>query len=223
MQEADVQDFARQRQQMVDEQVLKQGILDERVLGSLRKVERHLFVPGDVLADAYGDFPLPIGEGQTVSQPYIVALMTELLKLRGSEKVLEIGTGCGYQTAVLSELAAEVFSLERLGNLAELAAARLKKLGYHNVHVKCGDGFAGWPAEAPFDAIIVTCAPEAVPAALEEQLAEGGRLVVPTGVEWQELLLVRKNAGRSQVESVAAVRFVPMVRGCRDGETGRDR
>lgn len=201
------------RASMVRDQLQRRGIKDLRVLAAMGKVERHLFVPDSERDSAYEDFPLPIGEGQTISQPYIVALMSELLDLRGREKVLEIGTGSGYQTAVLAELAREVFTVERVGPLAARAERSLAALGYGNISFRCDDGFAGWPEQAPFDAVMVTCAPDDIPERLGEQLAEGGRMVVPVGREWQELKLARKEKGRLSVEPIAAVRFVPMVKG----------
>ncbi|MEA3310805.1 MAG: protein-L-isoaspartate(D-aspartate) O-methyltransferase [candidate division WOR-3 bacterium] len=169
------------RERMVANQLEARDITDERVLAAFRKVPRHAFVPDSCQTSAYGDFPLPIGEGQTISQPYMVAIMTQLLKLKGDEKVLEVGTGSGYQAAILGELAAEVYTIELLPGLAESAAKRLDSLGYENVHVKAGDGYLGWPEAAPFDGIIITCAPEKLPQPLVEQLAIGGRLVVPVG------------------------------------------
>jgi protein-L-isoaspartate(D-aspartate) O-methyltransferase len=169
------------RERMVANQLQARDITDERVLAAFRKVPRHAFVPDSYQTSAYGDFPLPIGEGQTISQPYMVAIMTQLLGLKGDEKVLEVGTGSGYQAAILGELAAEVYTIELLPELAESAEKRLDSLGYENVHVKAGDGYLGWPDAAPFDGIIITCAPEKLPQPLVEQLAIGGRLVVPLG------------------------------------------
>src|SRR3989338_2133518 len=178
----------------------------------MRKVKRHLFVPLMHRRLSYGDHPLPIGEGQTISQPYIVALMTELLELKGGEKVLEIGTGSGYQAAILAELVKEVYSIEILEPLAERSQKLLKELGYENIKVKHADGFLGWPEYAPFDAIIVTCAPKVIPPALLKQLAEGGRLVIPVGSHWQELKLLKKIEGKIVSKSIIPVRFVPMLR-----------
>lgn len=197
---------------MVREQIEARGIKDKGVLEAMRKVKRHLFVPLRYRLSAYEDHPLPIGMEQTISQPYIVALMTELLGLKGKEKVLEIGTGSGYQAAILGELAKEVYTIEILEPLAKRADRLLEKLGYQNVRVKRGDGFLGWPEYAPFEAIIVTCAPEEIPPALIEQLTEGGSLVIPVGTIEQELKLVRKIDGRPVVENVIAVRFVPLKR-----------
>jgi protein-L-isoaspartate(D-aspartate) O-methyltransferase len=179
----------------------------------MRKVKRHLFVPLIYRPLAYADSPLPIGMDQTISQPYIVALMTELLHLKGNEKVLEIGTGSGYQAAILAELAREVYTIEILEPLARRAEKMLTELNYRNIHVKIGDGFLGWPEQAPFDAIIVTCAPEEIPAPLIEQLAEGGRLVIPVGVHWQNLKLVQKTEGNLITKDIIPVSFVPMLKG----------
>jgi len=206
------QDFDRQKDAMVTEQIQARGIKDTRVLEVMRKVKRHLFVPARYRPLAYSDGPLPIGMGQTISQPYIVALMTELLELKGNEKVLEIGTGSGYQAAILAELAKEVYTIEILEPLAKAAEGLLKELDYKNIWVKCGDGFLGWPEHAPFDAIIVTCAPEKIPSPLIEQLAEGGRLVIPVGTLWQELKLVKKINGEIVTTNIIPVRFVPMLR-----------
>ena len=197
---------------MVTYQIEARGVKDGRVLEVMRKVERHWFVPQELQHLSYEDTPLPIGEGQTISQPYIVALMTELLQLKGEEKVLEIGTGSGYQAALLAELAKEVYTIEILPTLASRAEKLLKDLGYKNIKVKCGDGYLGWPEFAPFDAIIVTCAPEHIPQSLIEQLAEGGRLVIPVGVSYQELKLLVKTAGKIEQKDIIPVRFVPMLR-----------
>lgn len=204
--------FNQQRERMVKEQIEARGIKDKRLLQAMRKVKRHLFMPFMYRVWAYEDRPLPIGEGQTISQPYIVALMTELLELQGNEKVLEIGTGSGYQAAVLAELAKEVYTIEILQPLAKRAERLLKTLGYQNIQVKRGDGFLGWPEHAPFDAIIVTCAPEEIPAPLTEQLAEGGRLVIPVGTHWQELKVVKKAGTKQVITNVIPVSFVPMLR-----------
>lgn len=206
------QEFSQQRENMVREQIEARGIKDKRLLEAMRKVKRHSFVPLMHRLWAYEDGPLPIGEGQTISQPYIVALMTELLALKGNEKVLEIGTGSGYQAAILAELTKEVYTIEILEPLARRAEKLLKELGYQNIWVKCGDGFLGWLEHAPFDAIIVTCAPEEIPPPLIEQLAEGGRLVIPTGTHRQELKLVQKIEGKTVITNIIPVRFVPMLR-----------
>jgi protein-L-isoaspartate(D-aspartate) O-methyltransferase len=177
------------------------------------KVPRHEFVPDNLRADAYEDCPLPIGYDQTISQPFIVAFMTEKLELTPSDRVLEIGTGSGYQAAVLAELAAEVYTIEIIEPLGRRAEADLKRLGYTNVHVRIGDGYKGWPEATPFDAIIVTCAPNAVPPPLVQQLKEGGRLIVPvSGWFDQKLYLLRKEQGLIQQQAVLPVRFVPMTR-----------
>jgi protein-L-isoaspartate(D-aspartate) O-methyltransferase len=199
------------KEAMVQNQIIKRDITDPAVLAALRKVPRHLFVPEEYRKEAYEDYPLPIGEGQTISQPYIVALMTQLLDIRPGQRVLEIGTGSGYQAAVLSEMGAEVYTIEILPALAERAQLRLKELGYTRVHVLVGDGYRGYPAAAPFDAIIVTAAPEKIPSPLVEQLKVEGRLVVPIGKYSQELKLVKKTAAGTVTEDMLPVRFVPMV------------
>ncbi len=206
-------DFAAQRRAMVAGQIAARGIRDALVLKAMSEVPRHLFVPADVAEEAYGDHPLPIGEGQTISQPYIVALMTECLALKGGEKVLEIGTGSGYQAAVLGRIAGDVFTIEINDTLARRAAETLERLGFGNIHVRSGDGFFGWPREAPFDAVIVTAAAPEVPPALFAQLAEGGRLVIPLGdvQTYQRLTVVTKRNGEAHVERVLDVRFVPMT------------
>lgn len=205
-------DYERAREDMVRRQIELRGIRDERVLTAVRSVPRHRFVPGHVLGAAYRDSPLPIGYGQTISQPYIVALMTEKLGLEGDEKVLEIGTGSGYQAAVLGCLAGEVITVERLAGLAKEARALLVELGYDNVHVKVGDGTLGWPDEAPYDAIIVTAAAPEVPDPLRWQLADGGRLVVPVGPRWtQQLLRVWRVGDSFRTENVLGVAFVPLI------------
>jgi protein-L-isoaspartate(D-aspartate) O-methyltransferase len=204
---------ARVRERMVAEQIAARGISDPRVLDAMRRVERHRFVPESVRDAAYGDHPLPIGHGQTISQPYIVALMTELARVKPGARVLEIGTGSGYQAAVLALLAREVYTIEIVEPLAREAAARLRALGCANVEVLAGDGYLGWPAHAPFDAILVTAAPPEIPQPLLDQLAVGGRLVAPVGEEWaaQELVVVERTPAGLRRSSVAAVRFVPMT------------
>lgn len=198
------------RRKMVEEQISARGIQDTNVINAMLKVERHRFVPREYEKYAYNDGPLPIGEGQTISQPYIVALMTEVLKLKKGDKVLEIGTGSGYQAAILSLIAKEVYTIEIIPSLANSAQHRLESLGYKNVYVKCGDGFLGWQDKAPFDGIIITCAAPAVPEPLIEQLAEGGRLVMPEGDAWQMLVLYKKIKDRLEKEELIPVRFVPM-------------
>ena len=189
--------FPLPRERMVSEQLQRRGILDPRVLRAIGKVPRHLFVDEALVGRAYGDHPLPIGDGQTISQPYMVALMTEALELHGHERVLEIGTGCGYQTAVLAEVCGKVFSVERLKSLADRATRRLDSLGYYNVLVRVADGSLGWKEEAPFDAILVAAAAPAIPQALVDQLAPKGRLVVPVGDAYTQSLRkgVRGEAG----------------------------
>jgi protein-L-isoaspartate(D-aspartate) O-methyltransferase len=206
------------RLKMVETQIRARGVADERVLEVMRKVPRHMFVPEGSSEYAYEDGPLTIGEGQTISQPYIVALMTELARPRPGDRVLEIGTGSGYQAAVLAELVADVYTIEIVEPLGLRAASLLKDLGYTNVHTRIGDGFRGWPEAAPFDAVIVTAAPGRIPAPLEEQLAVGGRLVIPVGTWGQELVLVTRTAEGFRTEKIIPVRFVPMT-----GEAERDR
>jgi protein-L-isoaspartate(D-aspartate) O-methyltransferase len=200
-------------------QIERYGVRDEKILQAMRKVRRHLFIPRDHrpgAATAYGDHPCPIGHGQTISQPYIVAYMTERLALKTGEKVLEVGTGSGYQAAVLAELGAKVYSIEIVPELAAHAARALAAEGYGNVKVLAGDGYRGWPEHAPFDAVIVTCAPEKVPRALVAQLREGGRMILPLGAYSQRLVLLRKREGKIEREDDIRVRFVPMVRGKHD-------
>jgi protein-L-isoaspartate(D-aspartate) O-methyltransferase len=207
--------FALARQRMVGEQLLGWGrdITNAKVLAAMGKVPRHEFVPERLRSWAYQDSPLPIGYDQTISQPYIVAFMTEQLEPSPTDRVLEIGTGSGYQAAVLAELVAQVYTVEIIESLAKSAAANLQRLGYTNVHVRAGDGYQGWAEAAPFDAIIVTCAPEKVPPALVEQLKEGGRMIIPVGSTWdQALVLLRKQGGKLQRREVLPVRFVPMTR-----------
>lgn len=202
------------REMMVKHQIEARGVRNPKVLNAMRTVERHKFVPSHQVASAYEDHPLPIGHGQTISQPYIVALMTELCELDGTEKVLEIGTGSGYQAAILSLLAKEVYSIELIEPLATQAAKCLKELGYKNVIVKCGDGYLGWPEQAPFDVIMLTAAPPSIPQALVDQLKDdGGIMVAPVGDFFQELVRIRKINGRVYRETVTHVRFVPMVPG----------
>lgn len=201
----------RLRIQMVKNQIEARGIRDERVLSAMRKVERHRFVPGSHVTSAYEDHPLPIGHGQTISQPYIVALMTELCELKGDEKVLEIGTGSGYQAAILSLLSKEVYSIEIVAAHAKSSAARLAEMSYNNVTVIHGDGYLGLPDQAPFDVIILTASPPEIPVSLIDQLAEGGILVSPEGDFMQELVQIRKSHGHVLRKSITYVRFVPMV------------
>jgi protein-L-isoaspartate(D-aspartate) O-methyltransferase len=211
--------FAAQRSAMVRDQLKMPGrdIRCPRVLAAMERVPRHEFVPAGLRARAYGDHPLPIGQGQTISQPFIVAFMTEALAPRETDRVLEIGTGSGYQAAVLGELVADVFTIEIVPELARESAATLQRLGYQNVHVRHGDGYLGWPEHAPFDAIMVTCAPEAVPDPLVEQLKEGGRLIIPVGpAHNQQLVILEKKDGRVERRQVLPVRFVPMTGKARD-------
>jgi protein-L-isoaspartate(D-aspartate) O-methyltransferase len=205
------QGWKQKAEQMVASQIISRGVTDNRVIDIMRITPRHLFVPEDAVDYAYNDSPLPIGYGQTISQPYIVALMTELLNLKGNEKVLEIGTGSGYQAAILSQLADSCFSIEVVRELAELSSGRLRDLGYDNVVVRWGDGYKGWPGHAPFDAIIITAAPEKIPEELINQLKTGGKMVVPVGTLYQNLLLIIKTNKGYQERNIIPVRFVPMV------------
>jgi protein-L-isoaspartate(D-aspartate) O-methyltransferase len=203
---------AARRARMVETQIVARGVRDPRVLAAMREVPRHLFVAEGERAHAYEDHPLPIGGSQTISQPYIVALMTELLGLPPKARVLEIGTGSGYQSAVLSKIADQVYSIEILPDLARSAGATLSDLGYPNVTVREGDGYRGWPEHAPFDRIIVTAAPEKIPEPLVEQLAVGGRMVIPVGGFFQELkVFTREKDGRVTEKAIIPVRFVPMT------------
>ncbi|WP_456431796.1 protein-L-isoaspartate(D-aspartate) O-methyltransferase [Thermosulfuriphilus sp.] len=204
--------FAIARNRMVETQIVARGIKDPRVIEAMRKVPRHLFVDEALWDQAYGDFPLPIGQGQTISQPYIVALMTEALQLKGDEKVLEIGTGSGYQTAILAELAHKVYSIERVPTLVQRARRVLDELGYTNVVIRLGDGTKGWPEEAPFEAIIVTAAGPKIPKPLLEQLSDNGRLVIPVGDEYsQDLIRVTRKDDRFVTENLGGVRFVKLI------------
>lgn len=206
--------FAEKRELMVSGQLRARGISDERVLAAMATVPRHEFVSEDYRDQAYEDHPLPIGEGQTLSQPYIVAIMLQALSLTGSEKVLEIGTGSGYQTALLAHLAGNVYSVERHAPLAHAAENLLRRLGYQNVHVVIGDGSQGLPAQAPFDAIIVSAAAPRIPPPLFSQLRDGGRMIVPVGpAHAQALRLVRKQQGQMIIQDMEGCRFVPLVGG----------
>lgn len=210
-----------ERETMVARQIAARGVTDERVLAAMRRVPRHAFVPPEQRHLAYADHPLPIGLDQTISQPFIVAWMTELLELAPAERVLEIGTGSGYQAAVLAELTPHVFTIEIVRPLGERAARTLVELGYDTVAARIGDGYAGWPEAAPFDAIVVTAAPGFVPPALIEQLAPGGRLVIPVGEEGGEqdlTVIVKQPDGSTRTEHRGAVRFVPMTGEARDGK-----
>jgi protein-L-isoaspartate(D-aspartate) O-methyltransferase len=207
-----VTDFAAQRERMVKEQIVNRGVTEERLLAAMRKVPREQFVPENLRDESYTDGPVPIGYDQTISQPYIVAFMTEQLHPQPTDRVLEIGTGSGYQAAILAELVAEVYSIEIVEPLAKTAEGTLQHLGYKNVHVKVGDGYKGWPEHAPFDAIIVTCAPDHVPQPLVDQLKEGGRMIIPVGPRLaQELYLLEKRNGQLRQGAVLEVRFVPMM------------
>ncbi len=206
--------FVATRARMVADQLAApgRGITNARVLAAMGKVPRHEFVPERWRSQAYEDHPLPIGHGQTISQPFIVAFMTEKLQPAPKDRVLEIGTGSGYQAAVLAELVAEVYSIEIVEDLAKQAAADLRRLGYTNVHVRAGDGYKGWSEAAPFDAIIVTCAPEKVPQPLVDQIKDGGRMIIPIGSGWeQELVLLRKRGSKLEQQAILPVRFVPMT------------
>ena len=204
-------DFAAQRQQMVERQLMTRGINDQRVLAAMAKVPREEFVTQEARSASYEDGPLPIGYGQTISQPYIVAFMTEQLRPKPSDRVLEIGTGSGYQAAILAELVSDVYSIEIVEPLAKNAEATLHQFGYKNVHLKIGDGYKGWPDAAPFDAIIVTCAPDKVPQPLIDQLKDGGRMVIPVGdIFAQQLYLLEKKNGQLKQSATLPVRFVPM-------------
>lgn len=196
---------------MVDVQIAARGVKNARVLQALRCIPRDVFVPEGMKNFAYTDEPLPIGEGQTISQPYIVAYMTEILELQGGERVLEVGTGSGYQTAVLAEISKEVYTIEVIASLSERAREVLKSLGYINIQFKVGDGSMGWKDFAPFDAIMVTAAPGSVPKALKEQLQVGGRMIIPVGVDYQELILVRREETSFRERQLLPVRFVPLV------------
>jgi protein-L-isoaspartate(D-aspartate) O-methyltransferase len=203
--------YAEERESMVERQIETRGVKDKLVLAAMRKVPRHRFVPEKWRDQAYLDEPLPIGEGQTISQPYIVALMTELLNMKGGEKILEIGTGSGYQAAILGELAKEVYTIEIICPLAQRAESTLKELGYDNVTVRCGDGYQGWKEHAPFDGVIVTAAPDHIPQPLVDQLKVGGRLIIPVGDVFQELTVVTKTETGIKKTNTIPVRFVPMT------------
>jgi protein-L-isoaspartate(D-aspartate) O-methyltransferase len=214
-------EYARQRHEMVERTMRARDITDEKVLAVMEKVRRHEFVLLEYLDDAYADHPLPIGFGQTISQPYIVALMTQLLQLQPGDKVLEIGTGSGYQAAVLAELVDQVYTMEIVPELAKSAEERLQRLGYEDVHVRQGDGYYGWPEEAPFDAIIVTAAPDHVPTPLVQQLKDGGRLVVPIGPPggYQTLWQMIRRGEELEANNIAGVLFVPLVGGGQRGSS----
>jgi len=207
--------YKEDRERMVHTQIKDRGVINEATLNAMRKVKRHMFVPEDYKDEAYDDRPLPIGYGQTISQPYIVAYMTEIINPHPNDKVLEIGTGSGYQAAILSEIVDSVFTIEIITELSTAAQKRLKNLGYRNVVVKNSDGYYGWKEHSPFDAIVVTAATEYVPPPLIEQLKEGGKMVIPVGSPFftQTLMLVEKENGKVKTKSLIPVRFVPFKRG----------
>ena len=202
-------DIAKKR--MIEEQIKSRGVKDSKVIDAMLRVSRHIFVSEDLQDVAYSDQPLPVGEGQTISQPYMVALMTELLHLEGDEKVLEIGTGSGYQTAILAELAGEVYTIEIVESLMEGSKKLLDELGYENIKFRSADGYFGWEEHAPFDVIIVTCGPDSIPQPLIDQLAEGGCLVIPIGSMYQVLTIVEKVGGKIKKHKSISCRFVPMT------------
>lgn len=204
-------DWADLRDRMVRQQIETRGVQDPAVLAAMRAVPRHRFVPADYREAAYNDSPLPIGESQTISQPYIVALMSELLEVGPGDRVLEIGTGSGYQAAVLAAMGVEVYTVEIRPRLCERARSTLTELGYDGVRVRCGDGYGGWPEEAPFDGIIVTAAPDRIPEPLVDQLGEGARMVIPLGDFYQQLMVIRRTEDGVEERSVIPVRFVPMT------------
>jgi protein-L-isoaspartate(D-aspartate) O-methyltransferase len=205
-------DLVTQRNTMVEQQIAARGVSDPATLEAMRTVPRHEFLPLRLREEAYMDYPLPIGHGQTISQPFIVAFMTEAIRPQPGEKILEIGAGSGYQAAILAQMGADVYTIEIVEPLAEMARQTLERLGYKTARVKYGDGFHGWPEHAPFDAIVVTCAPDKIPPALVEQLKDGGRMIIPVGGGMnQELVLLRKKGGEIEKQSVLPVRFVPMT------------
>jgi protein-L-isoaspartate(D-aspartate) O-methyltransferase len=204
-------EFKDQRRRMVERQIRARGIKNQAVLEAMLKVPRHRFVTAEYVTSAYEDYPLPIGKGQTISQPYIVAYMTEAAEISGNEKVLEIGTGSGYQAAILGELAKEVYTIEIIPELAERARRTLGELGYQNVRVKTGNGYEGWAEYAPYDGIVVTAAPDEVPKALIDQLAMNGKMVIPVGAGDQEMMIITKTADGVIEKRTIPVRFVPMT------------
>ena len=215
---ADAEQYDHERQLMVEKQIKQRGVVDPQLLDAMLKVPRHLFVPENLVSLAYSDTPLPIGYGQTISQPYIVALMSDSLKVEEGFKVLEIGTGSGYQAAVLAEIGCQVFTVEVIKILADTAQERLKSLGYPEINVRWGDGYFGWKEEAPFDSIIVTCAIDHVPPPLIEQLKEGGKMVIPVGPPYslQTLWLFTKEKDQLTSENLGGVIFVPLLREVRE-------
>lgn len=206
--------FTLLREQMVNTQIVERGITDTQTIAAMKKVPRHLFVPYNLMNSAYNDSPLPIGFDQTISQPYVVALMTEATAPKKTDKVLEIGTGSGYQAAIFAEIVDSVYTIEIVPELAEESSRRFKKLGYDNIISKSGDGYKGWPEHAPFDIIVVTAAPEKIPEPLIRQLAENGRMIIPVGDAWslQKLILVTKKNGKITEKYITTVRFVPFKR-----------
>jgi protein-L-isoaspartate(D-aspartate) O-methyltransferase len=208
---ATLPEWKAERLAMVERQIEARGVRDAAVLEAMRTVPRHLFIPEELRAMAYADSPQPIGDGQTISQPYIVALMTELLQVEPGDRVLEIGTGSGYQSAVLAQMGVEVYSIEIKTSLCEQARRTLEATGYDTVEVRCGDGYGGWPEAAPFDGVIVTAAPERIPGPLLDQLVEGGRMVIPVGPFYQDLKVLQRTADGIEESSVIPVRFVPMT------------
>lgn len=205
-------DYAVVRERMVNEQLIPRGIKDQSVLDVFRKIERHRFIPEDLRTSSYADFPVPIGESQTISQPYIVALMTECLGLKGNEKILEVGTGSGYQAAILAELAREVYTIERFESLSKRADSILRELGYANIKIRVGDGTLGWPEEASFDRIIITAATPRIPLPLTQQLKESGRLILPLGENFSQILtLVEKKKNKLVSTGICGCVFVPLV------------
>lgn len=204
-------DFPVLREKMVESQIATRGVTNPKILEAMRKVPRHLFVPENMQSYAYNDEPLPIGEGQTISQPYIVAYMTEVLELKGEERVLEVGTGSGYQAAVLAEIAREVYTIEVIASLSHRAQEILMGQGYTNIRFRVGDGTLGWKDFSPYEAIMVTAAPNSVPKVLQDQLKVGGRMIIPIGVDYQELVLIRREEKSFKKTSLLPVRFVPLV------------
>jgi protein-L-isoaspartate(D-aspartate) O-methyltransferase len=205
------QNFEQERERMVQTQIEARGVKDEKVLKAMREVCRHLFVPENMRAYAYQDEPLPIGEGQTISQPYIVAYMTEVLRLKGDERALEVGTGSGYQAAILASIVREVYTIDVVETLSLAAQKVLLSLGYKNIYFKVGDGTLGWKEHAPYDVIMVTAAPDTVPQPLKDQLNVSGRMVIPVGVTFQELVLVTRERKKFREKKLLPVRFVPLV------------
>jgi protein-L-isoaspartate(D-aspartate) O-methyltransferase len=204
-------EYMSRRWEMVENQLISRGIQDSRLIQAMLKIPRHMFVPEDLRESAYGDNPIPIGMDQTISQPYIVALMTELLRLKEKEKVLEVGTGSGYQTAILAEMGCEVYTVEILEPLLQKARKALESLGYDNIRYRTGDGYKGWEEFSPFDAIIVTAAPDHIPQPLIDQLKINGRMIIPVGDLYQELVLIKKKEKGVDMKTITPVRFVPMT------------